>query len=191
MFNPFSLGAAEFIFLFFFFSLSGWIGETIMESLVRGRFVSKGFFKGPWVPVHGVGGFAVYAAGAPLKAQPLLVFLAGALLCTAVEYLAALLLEKAFNKRCWDYDTYPFTRWCNYKKRIALTTSLFFGLVSLALVYFYWDLALGLAARAGGAALFWIDALLLAGFALDAAFTIAHYIKNKIAGIPNPVDGLQ
>jgi uncharacterized membrane protein len=191
MFNPFSLGAAEVIFLFFFFSLSGWVGETIMESLVRGRFVSKGFFKGPWVPVHGVGGFAVYAAGAPLKAYPPLVFLAGVLLCTAVEYLAALLLEKAFNKRCWDYDTYPFTRWCHYKKRIALTTSLFFGLVSLVLVYFYWDLARGIAALIGAQALLWADLLLLASFAIDAALTIAHYIKNKIAGIPNPVDGLE
>jgi uncharacterized membrane protein len=191
MFNPFSLGAAEFIFLFFFFSLSGWVGETIMESLVRGRFVSKGFFKGPWVPVHGIGGFAVYAAGAPLRAWPPLVFLVGVLLCTVVEYLAALLLEKAFNKRCWDYDTYPFTRWCNYKKRVALTTSLFFGLVTLALVYFFWDLARGIAAFIGSRALFYADLLLLAAFALDAALTIIHYIKNKIAGIPNPVDGLE
>jgi uncharacterized membrane protein len=108
-----------------------------------------------------------------------------------VEYLAALLLEKIFNKKCWDYDTYPFTWWCNYKKRIALTTSLFFGLVTLALVYFYWDLALGIAAFIGKKALFWTDMLLLAGFALDAALTITHYIKNKIKGIPNPVDGLQ
>jgi uncharacterized membrane protein len=108
-----------------------------------------------------------------------------------VEYLAALLLEKAFNKRCWDYDTYPFTRRCNYKKRIALTTSLFFGLAALALVYFYWDLALGIAAVMGGKALFWADLLLLAAFAVDAAFTIARYVKNKIAGIPNPVDGLE
>jgi uncharacterized membrane protein len=191
MFNPFSLDAGKFIFLFFFFSFSGWVGETIMESIVRGRFVSKGFFKGPWVPVHGVGGLAVYAAGTPLRAYPPLVFVSGALLCTAVEYLAALLLEKGFNKKCWDYDTYPFTRWCNYKKRIALTTSLFFGLVTLALVYFYWDLAMGIIAFIGKKALFWTDMLLLAVFALDAAFTIAHYIKNKIRGIPNPVDGLQ
>jgi uncharacterized membrane protein len=119
------------------------------------------------------------------------VFVSGVLLCTAVEYLAALLLERAFNKRCWDYDTYPFTRWCNYKKRIALTTSLFFGLVATALVYFYWDVARGIAARIGAGALFWVDALLLAGFAVDGALTIAHYIKNKIAGIPNPVDGLE
>ncbi|MDR1249232.1 MAG: putative ABC transporter permease [Treponema sp.] len=191
MVNPFSLGAQKLVFLFFFFSFSGWVGETIMESMVRGRLVNKGFFKGPWVPVHGFGGFAVYAAGLPLKPCPPLVFVSGVLLCTAVEYLAALLLEKAFNKRCWDYDTYPFTRRCNYKKRVALTTSLFFGLVALALVYFYWDLALGIAAFAGRKALFWADLLLLAAFAVDAALTITRHINNKIKGIPNPVDGLE
>ncbi|MFP3042413.1 putative ABC transporter permease [Treponema primitia] len=190
MFNPLTAGTDRIVFLFFFFSLSGWVGETIMESIVRKRFVSKGFFKGPWVPVHGFGGFAVYSAGLPLKPYPLLVFISGALLCTLVEYLAALLLEKAFNKKCWDYDTYPFTWWCNYKKRIALTTSLFFGLVAVALVYFYWDLAMDLIHFIGPKALLRIDLVLLGTFTADAVFTIRRYIKNKKAGIQNPVDGL-
>ncbi|WP_010255691.1 putative ABC transporter permease [Treponema primitia] len=190
MFNPLTIGTDKIVFLFFFFSLSGWVGETIMESIVRKRFVSKGFFKGPWVPVHGFGGFAVYAAGLPLKPYPPLVFISGALLCTVVEYLAALLLEKAFNKKCWDYDTYPFTWWCNYKKRIALTTSLFFGLVALALVYFYWDLAMALIRFIGPRALFGVDLVFLGTFAVDAFFTIRRYIQNKKAGIQNPVDGL-
>ena len=190
MFNPFTLAADKFVFLFFFFSASGWIGECIMESIVRRRLVNKGFFRGPWVPVHGLGGFVVYAACHPLGQYPALVFVAGALLCTLIEYLAALLLEKAFHKRCWDYDTYPFTRWCNYKKRVALTTSLFFGLVALGQVYFYWDLALALIRGIGPAALFWVDAVLIGAFAADAAFTIRRYIANRIAGIENPVDGL-
>jgi uncharacterized membrane protein len=179
------------IFCFFFFSFSGWVGESIMESIVRKRFVSKGFFKGPWVPVHGFGAFAVYFACLPLKQYPWLVFVAGTLLCTIIEYLAALLLEKVFNKKSWDYDTYPFTRWCNYKKRIALTTSLFFGLVAVAVVYFYWDLSLALIRFIGPTALFPVDLVLLLVFITDAIFTMRKYIKNKIAGIENPVDGLQ
>ncbi|MDR2739267.1 MAG: putative ABC transporter permease [Treponema sp.] len=191
MFDLFALEMDKIVFLFFFFSFSGWVGETIMESIVRKRFVNKGFFKGPWVPVHGFGGMAVYSAGLPLKPYPPLVFIAGALLCTLVEYLAALVLEKGFNKKCWDYDTYPFTWWCNYKKRIALTTSLFFGLVAMALVYFYWDLAIELIRLIGSVALFRIDLVLLGSFTVDAALTIQKYIKNKKAGIQNLVDGLQ
>ncbi|MDR2784381.1 MAG: putative ABC transporter permease [Treponema sp.] len=190
MYNVFSAGAASVVFSFFFFSASGWIGETIMESAVRRRFVSKGFFKGPWVPVHGIGAFAVYAILYPLKKYPVLVFVLGTLICTLVEYLAALLLEKVFNKKCWDYATYPFTRWCNFQKRIALTTSLFFGLVTLAVVYFYWDLCVMLIRLIGKRLLVIIDIILAAAFAVDAFFTIRRYILNRIAGIPNKTDGL-
>jgi uncharacterized membrane protein len=161
-----------------------------MESAVRRRFVSKGFFKGPWVPVHGIGAFAAYTASYPLKAWPPLVFITGTLLTTGVEYLAALFLEKVFNKRCWDYDTYPFTSWCNYKKRIALTTSLFFGLVALALIYFYWDVCMLILARIPGPALFRLDLVLIILFAIDAFFTIRKYVLNRIADIPNKTDGL-
>jgi len=54
----FGLKIEQIVFMFFFFSASGWIGETIMETIVRGHFVNKGFFKGPYVPVHGIGAFA-------------------------------------------------------------------------------------------------------------------------------------
>jgi uncharacterized membrane protein len=191
MFNPLSLGADKLVFLIFFFSFTGWVGETIMESKVRKRFINKGFFKGPWVPVHGIGGFVVYSVGLPLKQHPFLVFVAGTLLCTVMEYLAAVFLEKVFNKRSWDYDTYPFTRWCNYKKRIALTTSLFFGLASVIWVYFYWDFSLSLVNSIYPVVLFRIDILLLGTFAADAVLTIRKYSKNKKAGIQNPVDGLE
>jgi uncharacterized membrane protein len=179
------------VFYFFFFAFTGWAGETIMESAVRGHFVNKGFFKGPYVPVHGVGGLVVYPLLLPLKEHPLLIYIVGVLLCTAVEYLTALFLEKGFNKKCWDYDTYPFTKWCNYKKRIALTTSLFFGLAVLALVYFYWDLCGLIIKRMGPSLLVPVDIFLLFTFTIDAAYTFTKYIRNNLAGIPNKIDGLE
>jgi uncharacterized membrane protein len=189
--NLYQLGIEQKAFLFFFFSVSGWIGETVMESIVRRRFVSKGFFKGPYVPVHGVGAFAVYALCAPLKAHPLLVFLAGLILCTLIEYTAALLLEKVFHIKGWDYDTYPFTKWCHYKKRIALTTSLFFGLAAFGSVYFYWDAAIGIMERINAEILVIIDILFLIGFLIDAVLTGTKCIKNNLAGIPNKTVGLE
>ncbi|MDR3171783.1 MAG: putative ABC transporter permease [Treponema sp.] len=186
----FDMGPEQLVFAFFFFSFSGWIGETIMESSVRKRFVSKGFFKGPWVPVHGVGAFVVYRAVEMLKTQPLLVFVVGTVLCTVVEYLAALLLEKFFNTKGWDYDTYPFTYWCNFKKRVALTTSLFFGLITLGLVYFYWELAKRLMLFLGTGILVKVDVFFILVFVMDATFTFRQHIKNNAAGIPNKTAGL-
>ncbi|MDR0472696.1 MAG: putative ABC transporter permease [Treponema sp.] len=187
----FGLGIEQIIFLFFFFSVSGWIGETIMESVVRRRFVNKGFFKGPYVPVHGIGAFMVCGLCTPLKPYPVLVFLVSTAVCTLIEYLAAIVLEKVFFIRGWDYETYPFTKWCHYKRRIALTTSLFFGLVALALVYFYWDLGLWLMNTAGTMPLLVIDVILTAVFLFDAVFTGAKSIRNKLAGIPNKTIGLE
>ena len=190
MLPVFNLSVERCIFAFFFFSFSGWAGECLMESVVRKRLVNKGSLRGPYVPVHGIGGFVIYALLTPLKAQPLLVYIAGTLLCTVVEYLAALFLEKVVGKRSWDYATYPFTSWCNFQRRIALTTSLFFGLVALAFVYFYWDATLRLMDIIGLPALYWIDGALGLGFMLDIIFTYGKCIRNKRAGIPNKTDGL-
>jgi uncharacterized membrane protein len=189
------LGIDKLFFLFSFFSVSGWIGETIMESVVRRRFVNKGFFMGPYVPVHGFGAFAVYALCMPLKPYPPLVFLVSAAVCTIVEYIAAIVLEKCFFIRGWDYETYPFTKWCHYKRRIALTTSLFFGLVAMAIIYFYWDLGVWLLNKlmnvAGPPPLIVIDIVLAAVFLADAVLTGAKCIRNKLAGISNKTIGLE
>jgi uncharacterized membrane protein len=179
------LSVEEMVFMFFFFSVSGWVGETVMESIVRGRFVSKGVFKGPYVPVHGVGAFAVYAACAPLKANPGLVFFAGLALCTGVEYAAALFLEKAFHIRGWDYETYPFTKWCHYKKRIALTTSLFFGLYTLATIYFYWDAGLTLSRLIGETPLWIADIVFSVAFLTDVLLCARKYIADYARNIKN------
>ncbi|MDR0312927.1 MAG: putative ABC transporter permease [Treponema sp.] len=185
------LSIEQIIFLFFFFSASGWIGESIMESIVRKRFVSKGVFKGPYVPVHGVGAIIVYAICNPIRQYPLLVFLACTAVCTLVEYLAAIILEKIFSIRGWDYETYPFTKWCHYKRRIALTTSLFFGLVGLGVIYLFWDLGMWLISLFSQRLLVVIDIILCAIFLFDVVFTGVKYISNRMAGIPNKTIGLK
>jgi uncharacterized membrane protein len=174
---------ANFIFLFFFFSFLGWAAECIMESVVRRRPVNKGFFRGPWVPVHGFGALMVYAVGFPLKHSPPLVFLAGVFFCTLMEYAAALILEKGFKVKCWDYETYPFTRWCHYKKRIALTTSIVFGFMTLAVVYFLWGAAGFLMSVLGPAAVRGIALVLTAAFTADVLLTGWKYLKYKSEGV--------
>jgi uncharacterized membrane protein len=186
----FNLNIGQIIFLFFFFSASGWVGESIMESIVRKHFVSKGVFKGPYVPVHGVGALMVYGICNPLRQYPLLVFLVSIAVCTLVEYFAAIILEKIFSIRGWDYETYPFTRWCHYKRRVALTTSLFFGLVALGIVYFYWDLGIKSMSLFGQKQLIVVDIILCVVFIIDIVFTGVKCISNRMAGIPNKTIGL-
>jgi len=187
----FGLNILEIIFLFFFFSFSGWAGECIMESIVRKRFVNKGFFKGPYVPVHGVGAFFIYAFCMPLKPYPYLVFVVSTLVCTAIEYIAAIFLEKVFGSKGWDYTTYPFTKKCHYKGRIAVTTSVFFGLVSMGIIYFFWDAGVFIMNLPGEKLLIIIDIALCVILLTDLVYTSILTIRNKKAGIPNKTPGIE
>jgi hypothetical protein len=180
--DPLGAGAEVIVFQFFLFSCSGWICETINETLTRRRFVNKGFFTGPYTISHGIGGIGVYLLCSPFKDHPLLVFLLGMALCTTVEYVMAIFLEWGFRVKCWDYTTYPHTRWCHFRGRIALTTSLFFGVITLFIVYFYWEAGLHLIARLGRM-LLPLDALLSGIFAADAAYNCAKLLKYKKEGI--------
>jgi uncharacterized membrane protein len=170
------------IFEMYFLSVSGWVLESIQESIVRRRPVSKGFFRGPYVPIHGICGICVYFLGSLFKAYPPLVFLAGMAVCTAAEYITALFLEKCFGVKCWDYTTYPHTKWCQFQGRICLTMSLLFGVITLFVVYVYWDTGLLLARRMGK--LFWpVTGILYALALIDVIFSCAKYIRARKQGI--------
>jgi uncharacterized membrane protein len=172
----------KYIFIFFFLGFTGWVLESLQETIVRKKFVNKGFFKGPFVPCQAVGGVIVYLMCSHIKQYPLLVFLSGVFLCTFVEYIAALFLEKCFNVKCWDYRTYPHTKWCNYKGRICLTISVFFGIAALVIVYGYWDFLMKVAVFLG-AYILAVDIIFIAIFFVDAFFTCARVLKARKLGI--------
>ncbi|MDR2842977.1 MAG: putative ABC transporter permease [Spirochaetaceae bacterium] len=172
----------EIVFALFLFGCTGWALETMQESIVRKKFISKGFFKGPFLLCHGIGGLCVLAVVEPFKEYPVVVFFAGGVLCTIVEFATAIFLETCFNVKCWDYATYPHTKWCHLQGRICLTISLFFGAAALFLVYFYWDAALRIVRFLGGY-IWFVDGGLVLLFLADAISSCKKMIKNKIAGI--------
>jgi uncharacterized membrane protein len=85
----------------------------------------------PLRPMYGVGGVACALLLDRLLDQPILVFLFGMLICTAVEHLASLFMEKAFGSFSWDYSDKPL----NLRGRICLQYSLCWGLLALLAVY--------------------------------------------------------
>jgi uncharacterized membrane protein len=144
--------------------------------------VNKGFFSGPYTISHGIGGIGVYVICSPFKAYPFLVFLAGMVICTVVEYIMAIFLEKCFRVKCWDYTTYPHTKWCHFQGRIALTTSIFFGFVTLFVVYIYWQFGLKVTELLGDFICL-ADGILSAVFIADAVYTCVKLLGFKKAGI--------
>ena len=171
----------DFILVFFFLGFAGWLAESINETITRKKIVNKGFFKGPFALSHAIGGVGVYALGLPLKAYPPLVFLTGLIVCTAIEYIMAVFLAKCFNVKCWDYTTYPHTRWCHFQGRIALTISLFFGFITLFVVYFFWEFMLNIAAILG-MYIWFVDIAFCVLFLLDFVYTCSRLLAAKKTG---------
>ncbi|GMO51850.1 MAG: hypothetical protein Ta2G_09540 [Termitinemataceae bacterium] len=170
------------LFVFFFFSCTGWLLESIQESIIRKKIISKGFLKGPFVPCHGLGGICVYLVTYQFKETPLLVYCFGVVLCTAGEYFVAVFLDKCFKVKCWDYSTYPHTKFCHYKGSICLTYSLLFGVMTMIVVYCYWDLAIKITRMMGS--YIWIaNSILLVIFLTDVVYTCVKVLYAKNAGI--------
>lgn len=111
--------------LMIIYSTAGWIGEMIYHSIVIKHLSEKrGFLNGFLCPIYGHGALLVlYVLNGGLK-NPLLTFLAGMVLTTALEYFTSWMMEAIFHMRWWDYSN------CKYQLngRICLTNCIFFGL---------------------------------------------------------------
>ncbi|MCL1881629.1 MAG: putative ABC transporter permease [Oscillospiraceae bacterium] len=134
-------------FLFFTFSVLGWILESIVESINHKRLINRGSLSGPYIPIFGIGGLLFSIVGPPLRdAYPnprlniLVVFLVGTLLATALEYIVGGIMEKLFKRQFWDYSTIKLCYKFTYKNRISLISSLFFGLCALFVTFFFYDI---------------------------------------------------
>ena len=129
------------LFLWFIlYGFLGWVWETSFCSIRAKHFINRGFLNGPIIPVYGFGAVFVIIAlslSAPIIPVHLplidipIVFIAGMIICTILEYITAVILESAFHIRWWDYSKQRF----NFQGRICLKSALFFGLMSVVIIY--------------------------------------------------------
>lgn len=124
-------GMPRVMFLFFLFCNIGWVQESAIESLYRRRWINRGFLRGPYIPIYGFGGMTILFCCMPFRENGFLVYLVGMMACTTLEYFVGWFMETIFHKQFWDYSMLKIT----YKNRISLLSSLFWGLLSLFMVY--------------------------------------------------------
>ena len=125
----------RFAFLFLLlilYSFLGWCGEMVYCSLAHWRLCEKrGFLNGPLCPIYGHGALLVLLILRGGCGSPVLTFLLGGLLTTALEYVTSWAMEKLFHMRWWDYSN----RFCNLGGRVCLLNSTLFGLASAGLCH--------------------------------------------------------
>ena len=122
-----------FIVIFFLFSVTGWCMEVTLKFIQYRRFINRGFLIGPYCPIYGWGAVAVTLIVGGLLARRGTIgetFLAGMVVCGALEYFTSWYMEKLFHARWWDYSTKPM----NLHGRIWIGNLLLFGAASVVIV---------------------------------------------------------
>lgn len=128
----------DYIFYFFFYSIIGWILETICCSIYYKKPINRGFMSGPFVPIYGAGAVLLCGTLMPFYNKfgytwymiPVVILL-GVILANILEYATSFVMEKLFHARWWDYSNEKF----NLHGRICLKHSAYWALSTFASVY--------------------------------------------------------
>lgn len=118
------------LLLFTAYSMIGWVAETLLCSVIAGKFINRGFLSGPVCPIYGFGALLICVVLGPVQDNLPLLFAAAVVLTSTLEYLTGLALETLFHAKYWDYSA----RWCNLQGRVCLGNSLVFGIASVLTV---------------------------------------------------------
>ena len=127
--------------IFFAACIIGWIYEVALGFIYGLGFENRGFLFGPYLPIYGIGAIIIIACFGSLKEKecrlgkvnimPFNVFWIITVVCTVLEYIAAVILENLLDKKFWDYSD----RFLNFQGRISFRTSITFGFIGIAFLY--------------------------------------------------------
>ena len=143
----------------------GWAYETILTSVVFGRFVERGVLPIPLLPIYGL--FALILPFVFKKENnPFNIIAVGAIGATLFELIGAYVTEFLFHERLWTYADW---KWNFFDGRISVFSSLIFGVLCVLFVKGIHPLSLFLAGK-------YKRAFPVAIFVLSAALVIACFV---------------
>lgn len=125
-----------YVLLFFSLAFIGWVWEVALCLLVNHALINRGVYRGPYLPVYGVGGLLLCLLLRPRREGRMTwrgavsVGVLSALLCCVLEYLTSCLLETRWGVRWWDYSGH----FMNIDGRVCLLGAVIFGSGGTALV---------------------------------------------------------
>lgn len=116
---------------FIIYSFVGFVIETTYGAVRKGLVESRqSFLYGPFCSIYGIGACVMIVCLQKFKKSHNLLFIGGAILGSAVEYIISLIGELIFNIRWWDYSDLPF----NINGRICVAFSFFWGVLAMYLL---------------------------------------------------------
>ena len=118
------------IFYFIIYSFLGWCLESIYKTIIVRKPVNSGFLYGPFCPMYGIGAVIMLLASR-LSNNIFIIFLLAVAIFTVWEYIVAVVLEKLFKTKYWDYSDLKF----NFQGRICLKNSIYWGILGVLLIF--------------------------------------------------------
>lgn len=119
----------QWILFFYVYCFLGWIIESTYVSCVQRQLVNRGFLRLPLLPLYGSGAILMLWVSLPLQDNLILVFLAGMIAASALEYVTGYVMERLFKMKYWDYSDQPL----NLNGYICLWTSVCWGGLTILL----------------------------------------------------------
>lgn len=117
----------EWVLFFYFYCFFGWCFESTYVSICRKKLINRGFMRGPFLPLYGSGAIMMLVVSKPFERCIPLVYIAGCIGATGLEYVTGVVMEALFAVRYWDYSHKRF----NYKGHICLSSSLAWGALTV------------------------------------------------------------
>ena len=120
-----------YLFIFFIYSIIGWITETTYTSIRQKKILDRGFLIGPYCPIYGFGAVGGILYLTQYKDNIFTVFILGLILACFMEYITSYIMEKIFKARWWDYSDRLF----NLNGRICGANAILFGITAIVIIY--------------------------------------------------------
>ena len=165
------------IFYFIIYSFLGWCLESIYKTIIFRKPTNSGFLYGPLCPMYGIGAVIMIMAGT-LSNNILVIFLMSIVIFTIWEYLVAVVLEKLFKTKYWDYSDIKF----NFQGRICLKNSIYWGILGVLLIFIIQPSIEKLVELIPNTILMYLDVILSIAIIVDVGFTLFRimFIDKKI-----------
>lgn len=139
----------------------------------------RGFLIGPYCPIYGWGGIAIYLLLSKYENDPITLFVLAAVGASVLEYVTSYLMEKMFKARWWDYSEKRF----NIEGRVCLVNSILFGILGMIFVYFINPFAVDLLHKLPHNILIVISIIIMVIYLVDniLSFVIVSKLKSSFS----------
>lgn len=117
----------QWLFFFYFYCFVGWCFESSYVSACKRKLINRGFMRGPFLPLYGSGAIMMLVVSMPVRDNLFLVYIAGCLGATVLEYITGVIMEALFKVRYWDYSNKKF----NFQGHICLGSTAAWGFLTI------------------------------------------------------------